>query len=340
MNISAPSLIETLYSLRIYRWINSPLSLLTGIFPISLAEIILFLIVIFAIYLVAVFIYKIIKEKNYLNINFFIRLIKKTFIALMILYLSFLLIWGLNYHRMPFAQSAGLNVTKYYKDDLEELCFYLINKSNALRLDVAEDDNGVMKIQNGTRWVLNSAYFGYDAVSQTYSTLSGRFGTPKPVILSELMCYTGITGIYFPFTGEANVNINVPDSSLPHVVTHEMAHQRGYAREDEANFIAYLTCIHNPYAEFKYSGVLLALTHSMNALYKEDKESFNNLRSLYSEGLIRDLSYVNSFWKIYEGPVERMTDNLNDAYLKANKQKDGVKSYGKMVDLLIAYNKK
>ncbi len=341
MNLSAPYLIETLYSMRIYRWVNSPLSLLTGIFPLSLGEIILYFIIIFIIYLAIVLIYKSIrKPEYYMNTKFFIKLFKKIFFILIVLYLSFLFIWGLNYHRKPFAETAGLNVTKYSKYDLEELCFYLINESNFLRANIAEDDNGIMKIPSGTKWVLNNAYIGYNEVSQNYGALSGKYGTPKPVMLSELMCYTGITGIYFPFTSEANVNIRVPDSSLPHVVTHEMAHQRGYAREDEANFIAYLTCINNPYPEFKYSGVLLALNHSMNALYKEDKESFVSLRSTYSEGLERDLAYTNSFWKNYEGPVERMADDLNDAYLKANKQKDGIKSYGRMVDLLIAYHKK
>ena len=136
---------------------------------------------------------------------------------------------------------------------------------------------------------------------------------------------------------EANINICAPAPSLPSIVAHEMAHQRGYARENEANFISFLACVYNPYTEFKYSGFLLALTYSMNALRKEDLISYKNLITLYSDGLSRDITYINKFWKRYEGPIEKFSTDVNNAYLKANNQKDGIKSYGKMVDLLIAY---
>ena len=196
-----------------------------------------------------------------------------------------------------------------------------------------------MTIPKGKKWLLENAHIGFNNLSSIYNTLSGEYGKPKPVMLSELMCYTGISGIYFPFTAEANININVPYPSLPSTITHEMAHQRGYAKEDEANFIAYLASISNPYVEFKYSGTLLALIHSINALYKEDMESFEKLKSNFSQGLSRDLDYINSFWEKYEGPIEKASTELNNAYLRANNQKDGVKSYGRVVDLLIAFYK-
>ena len=304
MSIWISSFIESFYSLKIFRLINKPISLITGIIPISISEVSLYFLLILVVFKLFVFIKNMIKTpKVYLN---------KTFL-----------------NRMPLAQSLGLPVAKYSKNDLMELCQYLIDELNSLRKGMNEDKNGVMTISEGRRWVLRNAYFGYDAISHTFTVLSGKYGTPKPVMLSELMCYTGITGIYFPFTGEANININTPLPSLPHVVTHEMAHQRGYAREDEANFIAYLTCIFHWDVKFKYSGHLLALTHSMNALYKEDKENYDFLKNRYSDGLKRDLTYINTFWKKYDGPVEKISNDLNDAYLKANNQKDGVKSYGR-----------
>jgi len=217
---------------------------------------------------------------------------------------------------------------------------FLIEETNKYRENINENKDGVMTLTKGKRWVLSSAYLGYNTLSNSYNILSGKYGKPKPVLLSNLMCYTGIVGIYFPFTGEANVNMKTPDPSFPNTVAHEMAHQRGYAREDEANFISYLACIENPNIEFKYSGSLLALTYSINALYKEDKESADSLKTHFSEGLAKDLIYIGSFWEKYEGPVERITNDINDTYLKANSQKDGVKSYGRMVDLLIAYYKK
>lgn len=340
MYITIPSFIESLYSMKIYRYINSPLSLITGLLPLSLAEVSIYCISILIFYKLILFIRKIFQiPKNILNHIYLLKILKKLICFAVILYFSFLTLWGLNYYRISFSETSGIKTTQYSKDDLEELCLHLIKESNAIREIVDENNEGIMTISKGKKWVLENAYIGYDIISKTYSTLSGKYGSPKPVMLSELMCYTGIAGIYYPFTGEANININVPYSSLPNIVTHEMAHQRGYAREDEANFIAYLACIYNPYPEFKYSGVLLALTHSINALYKEDLESFEKLKTYFSEGLSRDLSYINYFWKKYEGPVERVSTNINNAYLKANNQKDGIKSYGRMVDLLIAYHK-
>jgi hypothetical protein len=155
-------------------------------------------------------------------------------------------------------------------------------------------------------------------------------------MLSELMNYTGICGVYFPFTGEANVNVSIPETSLPSTAAHEMAHQRGFSREDEANYISYLACTAHPDINYKYSGVLLALIHSMNALYEDDKPDFYKLSENYSDGVRHDIEELNKFWQKYEGPVERTSDKINNAYLKANNQKDGVRSYGRMVDLLIA----
>ncbi len=330
--------IESIYSTRVYKWLNMPLSIITGLLPFSLAEIIVYMALLFIIYKLTVFVKDISNNsKKILDYNYLKKFIKNTFFYIIILYLAFIIIWGLNYYRQSFSETIGIKTSQYSKSDLENLCLLLINNSNLLRKDIREDKNGVMIIENGVEWVLENATTGYDIISKSITSLSGSYGKPKPILLSKLMCYTGIVGIYFPLTGEANINICAPAPSLPSIVAHEMAHQRGYARENEANFISFLACVYNPYTEFKYSGFLLALTYSMNALRKEDLISYKNLITLYSDGLSRDITYINKFWKRYEGPIEKFSTDVNNAYLKANNQKDGIKSYGKMVDLLIAY---
>ncbi|MCK9217266.1 MAG: DUF3810 domain-containing protein [Firmicutes bacterium] len=339
--ISLPFVIESLYSTKIYKCINSPLSLLTGLFPFSVAEALVFILLLLSLYKLFVFIKNAyLSPKKYLNRRHLFKTTKRFLLIIIIFFIIFEIIWGLNYYRLPFSHIIKVEITKYSKSDLEELCMFLIEETNKYRENINENKDGVMTLTKGKRWVLSSAYLGYNTLSNSYNILSGKYGKPKPVLLSNLMCYTGIVGIYFPFTGEANVNMKTPDPSFPNTVAHEMAHQRGYAREDEANFISYLACIENPNIEFKYSGSLLALTYSINALYKEDKESADSLKTHFSEGLAKDLIYIGSFWEKYEGPVERITNDINDTYLKANSQKDGVKSYGRMVDLLIAYYKK
>jgi len=247
--------------------------------------------------------------------------------------------WGLNYYRLPLSESMAIKIEGYSKEDLVRLSFYLIEKANSYREEIDEDSRGVMKLSQSKRKALNDAYSGYKNLSKEYQIFKGSYGKPKIVITSKLMSYAGIAGIFFPFTIEANVNGDVPDPVFPSNVTHEMAHQRGFAREDEANFISYLSCIYSDSIEYKYSGTLLALIHSMNALYKVDMDSAISLASQYSPGVRRDLEFVNSYWKKYEGPVERTSTKINNAYLKANNQKDGIQSYGRMVDLLLAYHK-
>lgn len=330
-----PAVVEKLYASGLYRFIGPVLSKATGLFPFSIAELIVVLVPIaFLIYTVGALRRTV--SRRGIHMMPFIKYISNIIVIAGILLISFLGLWGLNYYRMPFASIAGLEVMPASVKELESLCRSLVARANDLRTKVDTNKEGIMDIPGDNRDILNNCYKGYQAISARYPELSGSYGNPKPVLLSELMSYTGICGIYFPFTGEANVNIDIPDCSLPSTASHEMAHQRGFAREDEANFISYLACTAHPDVNFKYSGVLLALTNSMNALHQSDEDLYLKLAENYSEGVLRDLEAINEYWDKYEGPVERTSNRINNAYLKANKQKDGVRSYGRMVDLLIA----
>ena len=151
------------------------------------------------------------------------------------------------------------------------------------------------------------------------------------------MSYTEITGIFFPFTLEANVNTSIPDFAIPYTMCHELTHLRGFMREDEANFIAYLACVEYDDIEFQYCGTMLALIHASNALYEQDRILYDEVRTTYGEGVLQDFKANNTYWSKYEDTViSTVSNQMNDSYLKANNQKDGVQSYGRMVDLLLA----
>jgi hypothetical protein len=330
-----PGAVESVYSGRMFRIIGQALNIISGILPFSLAELLVTGVVVFSIWSLIHLVIKLLghtHDKKSTSLNFLLNVLAYS----AVIYFIFIVTWGLNYHRMPFANIAGLEVKPSSVKDLAALCDSLIDRANGLRKTVSQDKNGVMYIPDGSTGALRRAYKGYVNASKTYPELGGRFGRPKGVMLSELMSYSGITGVYFPYTGEANVNISAPDILLPSTAAHEMAHQRGFAREDEANYIAYLTCSVHPDADFEYSGVVLALLHSMDALYGYDPDEYMVLRKKYSEGINRDLASYSSYWKRYEGPVEKISNEINNTYLKANMQKDGVQSYGRMVDLLLA----
>ena len=328
-----PKIVEKYYSNSINKVTRQMLSFITGIFPFSMGEFLIFFLLIILLVLLVTLIIKIKKG------GFLIGLLNIT-AYLSLLYILFMLLWGFNYNRLSFDKIAGLKVQKSTEKELYDLCDNLIARANTLRTKVKENSEGVMVIQGGYKEALQRVVKGYEKASVIYPELGGKYGPPKPILLSEKMCYTGITGIYMPYTGEPNVNISTPDFDIAFTAAHEMAHQRGFAREDEANYIAYLACTMNPDTDFQYSGVIMALINSMNALAKQNTTYYNILTKKYSIGLRRDLKYDYNFWSKYEGKAEKFTDNVNNNYLKSNGEQEGTQSYGKMVDLLLAERRK
>ena len=223
------------------------------------------------------------------------------------------------------------------REELIALYEQLIQQVNEARLNTRENEQGIFIANGSYHDIFKRAPNGYEHAAQTYPVLSGTYGIAKPILASKLMNYTNITGIYSPFTAEANVNVAVPDSTLLFTTMHEMAHQRGYASENEANFIAFLTCIHHPDPDFIYAGYLSALNYTNVALAKVDSESLIELNAQLSDGVRRDMRYLNEFWAQYEGKVEETFNSMNQTYLTLNGIKDGVRSYGRVVDLLLAY---
>ena len=162
----------------------------------------------------------------------------------------------------------------------------------------------------------------------------------KPVILSRAMSYTHITGVYSYFTGEANLNVYFPDYTLPFTAAHELAHQRGIAREDEANFIAYLVCIASDDAYIRYSGYLNLYEYVASALYRADPELYFALRDQLPMTVRYELAAYSAFFDQFRDSVAgEVSGAINDLYLKGNGT-EGTQSYGLVVDLAVAYDKK
>ncbi|MGI6066680.1 MAG: DUF3810 domain-containing protein, partial [Bacillota bacterium] len=252
-----------------------------------------------------------------------------------VIYFAFILVWGLNYYRLPFSEIAQLPFQPVAKEELVQVCEKLIDHANNLRVAVHEE-NGVMKIFGTKPALPERAQAGYVNAAKIIPQLGGDYSPAKEVFLSEALSYAGLSGIYFPFTGEANFNRAMPDVMLPNTICHEMAHQRGFAREDEANYIAFATCRSHPDVDFQYSGTILALNYVLRAVHISDNKAVERLMAKCSPGIKKDLQDTAQFWSKYEGPVERLSHDVNNLYLKSNHQKDGVASYGRMVDLLIA----
>jgi len=326
-------LVEKLYSSSINKFIIQGLSQITGLVSFSLAEFIYISHLIAIPIVFCILIYKLFKGE-------FFKYTVKIVSYLSVVYLLFMILWGFNYSRVSISETMSLEVLPLSTEKLYDLNQDLIIKANTLRQLIHEDESGVMTIEGGYQSVFNRANTGYQLIGEDYQVLAGRYGRPKSIKLSQPMLYTGITGMYFPFTAEANVNTAIPYLLLPATTLHEMAHLRGIASEDEANYLAYLTASVHPDVDFQYSGTVLALIYTLNALATVEPDLASELKEMYSEGLKRDLQDYNEFWSKYDGQIDQISNRVNDAFLKGNRQEDGVISYSRMVYLLMSHYEK
>ena len=313
------------------------LSTLTGILPFSLAELIIIIGPLLLTVLLIRFLIHSIKarENRYIVIG---KGIINIFCGISIILALYIFGCGINYYRYPFSYYSGLTVLESTEDELYELCVSLALRANDLRDSISSvDDEGIYVSSMSTKELMQESKRAYQKITKEYPILAGRYPAAKPIILSRVMSRMELTGIFIPFTMEANVNVDIPDYSIASTVGHELAHLRGFMREDEANYIAYLVCTASDNVELNYSGVMLALIIAGNALYDKNKERYFEVRELYEEGVLADLADNSAYWKEFENTiVSKTVTMINDTYLKANNQEDGVQSYGRMVDLLLA----
>lgn len=330
-----PQLTERYFSRNIFRWLSVPIGFLTSLLPFSLTEILVIAGLPLLLALVVFWIVRMVRGPERVTVlGRSARVLAWVFSGL---YLLFMLLHGFNYARLPVAASFSLPVRERSAAELAATTSWLAGMTVELRQTRSEDGNGVFTLAMGTAETLKAASAGFTAAAAEKPLLAGIDIRPKGVLLSRYWSYTGITGMYFPFLVEANVNIDVMPSQIPAVALHEIAHTRGFAREDEADFLAFFTGIHHPHADFAYSVFLNTTVRCLNFLYSADRDAYDEAVQILSEDVRRDLQANSSYWRQFEGPVREVSTQVNHAYLQANLQQDGVRSYGRMVDLVLAW---
>lgn len=326
-----PAIAEYVFARGIYKYYAVIWSSVTQWIPFSLMELGIVLAPFLAVFLIVWTILHRKKWKSYL--------LAACWLASGIFFLL-TCVCNVNYNRYTFTQISGLTLQESSTAELNRLCLLLAEQANTYReILTLEDENGAMKLKDASvRELSKTARSAYEALNQEYAVFDYRTATSKPIFFSRFMSYTDLVGIYCPITMETNINTDVAHYSIPSTICHELSHFYGFMREDEANFISYLVCMKSDSIEFKYSGTMLALIHAGNKLAEVDMDAYNALWATYSEGLATDLKQNSAYWQQFrESVVKEVSTNINDAYLKANNQTDGVRSYGRMVDLLLAY---
>ncbi|RGY96301.1 DUF3810 domain-containing protein [Clostridium sp. AM58-1XD] len=260
------------------------------------------------------------------------RLISRTLCFVGILLFSYMANCGVNYYRLPFSAYAGMERRESSGEELFEFCEYLTAKVNEYG-----DYAGKML---STREYGREGVRAMGKLGEEYPVLGGFYPRPKALGISWVLSVQQLSGIYSPFTIEANYNRDMVSYNIPHTLCHELSHLKGFMREDEANFIGYLACIESEKGEFQYSGYMLGWIYATNALAGEDMKRYVELYGELDERIKEDLRENSAFWNRYDGRVAKAADKVNDTYLKMNDQEDGVKSYGRVVDLMLAHYRK
>lgn len=312
-----------------HRW----LSVQTGRVPFSVAELLIALLTIFLlVYLVSQLVNLFRKPK------FFLRLYRTlaTLAALgLSIYGGFCLLWGVYYYGDDFMAQSGLASEPISVEQLEHVTEYFADLANESSHRVTRDASGVCAADRGA--ILDHSPTLYHAAEAAFPCLAGQELRAKGVLCSRVMSYLDFTGFFFPFTAEANVNLDFPPALFASTVAHELAHQRGVAKEQEANFVAVLACLEDGDPDYVYSAALLAYIHLGNALYSADREAWERIRAGLNEAVLADLAAGNAYWKQFETPVQAVSNTVYEGFLHSYNQDLGLKSYGACVDLLVNY---
>ena len=323
------------YAVNVYPWIVNTVGRVWGAVPFSVAEVllyvVLFLVFVFGICLVIQIVRK--KDGKRCARRYFTGL----WFTASVLFLLYTLNCGINYQRKSFSECEKITVEVYSLGDLKMVCERLTQDVNTYVRQVERDEEGIMVLDGTEREQAVEAMY---RLGESYDCMKGYYPNPKPLTGSWLLSVQNLTGIYAPFTVEANYNQDMVAYNIPFTACHELSHLRGFMQEEEANFIAYLSCMGSESAEFRYSGSLLGWIYCMNVLRSADVEVWKEVREQLSKDAEPDLQANSAFWASYDGIVAEVSETINDNYLKANGQSDGVESYDRMVDLLVAYYKK
>ena len=244
--------------------------------------------------------------------------------------------WGAYYWADGFQEKSGLYAAPVSAENLEAVTAYFAD-GLALSADgVARDANGAFAVSPAE--ILAKAPYIYDNLETRYPFLKFDDTGVKPMAFSRLMSRMDFTGFYCACTGEANVNIDSPACLLPSTAAHEMSHQRGLASEQECNFLAVLACLESGDAVYTYSGWLMGYIYLANALYGANPDAYFAIRDRLPETVRVDLAENNAYWNQFrDGVIKKAATKAYDGILKGYGESRGMKSYGAMVDLLVAY---
>jgi hypothetical protein len=312
--------------------VRAALAFLTSAIPFSLAEFLIILLPVIFVYVVAFGIRKYVG--SWRNAGVFALTVLS---VASLLFTLFVFTLGTGYRGTTLDTKLDIERKKVSADELKQTAQILVDRLNAEREETGYLGDGFSVMPCSYEELNRRLNDAYRSAAGEYGFIQSFRSRVKPVMLSEPWTYTHITGVYTYFTGESNLNVNMPAYTIPFTEAHEMAHQRGIAREDEANFVAFLVCINSDDPYIRYSGYLNMFEYVASPLYSADADAYRALWSSLDPDIRGEMTAYNKFFEKYRKNVAATVSSaINDTYLKSQGTV-GEKSYGLVVDLAVAY---
>ncbi len=256
----------------------------------------------------------------------------------LLVYSGHTLALGIAYHTTPLAVRLGIPETEVNEESLARTLITLRDEVNGLSEKIEYTDSGESTSGLTLDGISEKICDSYKTLSDSYSFIPDFQSRAKGVYFSEALSYLSLTGIYTFYTGESNVNTLYPDYDIVFTAAHELSHQRGILRENEANFMAYLVCASSEDHYLRYSAALSMYGYISSALYRTNPELYAEINRELCAGARADIRASNAVYKQYSGTVfEDISSFVNDLFLKSNGT-EGVISYGMVVKLAVAYH--
>lgn len=330
-----PDWVEHNYSNGVYPVIAKTQRFLFGWLPFSIGDV-------FYGFVILIIVYKVVKFfkllfKRQLSRQYFGMAMQQGIFIMLFLYVFFNLLWGLNYNRRGIAYQLDLKVKPYSLSDLDTLTHKLQQRLNyyAGFVTVEQRDSFNRKSR-----LFKSGADAYKEAAKTFPFLKYKPKSIKPSIFSYFGNYLGFQGYYNPFSGEGQVNTTIPRFLEPFVTTHEMAHQLGYGKEHEANFVGFLACRNYNSNVYRYSAYYDIYNYAIVEVYLRDSILAKAIHADIHPQVKKDQNEYRAFVRKYRNPIEPVIMWGYGHFLKANNQPAGKRSYNEVVAWLIAYYKK
>ncbi len=323
-----PQFVEDYYSNGLYIFISKLMRYAFGWIPFSIGDVLYTLAVIYILRWFFINRKRIIKDtKNWLI---------DVFLVISLGYFAFHMLWAFNYYRQPLHKSLNID-NQYTTEELIKVTKKLIKASNEAHKKLENNDSIKIEFPYTKSELIAMVPNGYEDLKKDFPHLAYHPSSLKKSIYSLQLTYMGFSGYFNPFTNEAQIDGLIPKYKYPTTASHEVAHQLGYAKENEANFIGALAAISNNDSYFKYSGYTFALRHCLHELYQRDQETYEMLLKAINKGILKNYNEVTEFWSSYENPLEPIFKISYNSFLKANNQSKGMETYSYVVALFVNY---